>query len=225
VDAGAWTPVAERSLRAIHDRLLAALGPQGWWPADTAEEVVIGAVLTQAVSWRNVERAIAALRSRGLLTLRAVAAAPPAQLAHLIRPAGYFNAKARKLKAVAEAVLALGGVAGLAALPLAQARRRLLGVYGIGPETADAILNYAAGHPTFVADAYARRVLGRVGAVDDDTYEGVRAEVLAGMPGELLGEFHALLVAVGKDLCRPRAPRCGACPLRELCAHARSGEP
>ena len=209
----------------VYDALLAALGPQGWWPAETPDEVVIGAVLTQAVSWRNVERAIAALREAGLLDLAPLAACPPEAVAPLIRPAGYFNAKARKLRAVAEAVLALGGPAGLAAMPLAEARARLLAVYGVGPETADAILNYAAGHATFVADAYARRVLGRTGAVAARTYEGVRAEVLAAMPGELLGEFHALLVALGKDVCRPRAPRCGACPVNALCSYAAQREP
>ncbi len=214
-------------LRALtlYDALLAALGPQGWWPAETAEEVVIGAVLTQAVSWRNVERAIATLREAGLLALAPLAARPPEAVAPLIRPAGYFNAKARKLRAVAEAVLALGGPPGLAAMPLAEARARLLTVYGVGPETADAILNYAAGHATFVADAYARRVLGRTGAVAATTYEGVRAEVVAAMPGELLGEFHALLVALGKDICRPRAPRCGACPVNALCSYSAQQEP
>jgi endonuclease-3 related protein len=217
--------MAEASLDAVYDRLLAALGPQGWWPAETAEEVVIGAVLTQAVSWRNVERAIATLRAAGLLDLAALAARPPEAVAPLIRPAGYFNAKAKKLRAVAEAVLGMGGPPGLAAMPLADARARLLEVYGVGPETADAILNYAAGHPTFVADAYARRVLGRTGAVAATTYEGVRAEVVAGMPGDLLGEFHALLVALGKDVCRPRAPRCGVCPVGPLCAYAAQHKP
>ena len=212
-------------LRAIHDTLLAALGPQGWWPAATAEEVVIGAVLTQAVSWRNVERAIATLRAHGLLELAALAARPPEAVAPLIRPAGYFNAKARKLRTVAEAVLAMGGLPGLAALPLAEARARLLAVYGVGPETADAILNYAAGHATFVADAYARRVLVRTGAVAATSYEGVRAEVVAAMPGAMLGEFHALLVALGKDICRPKAPRCAACPVNALCAYAAQHEP
>ena len=208
------------NLNDLHDTLLAAFGPQGWWPAETAEEVVIGAVLTQAVAWRNVERAIANLRGAGLLSLAALAEAPPEVVAPLIRPAGYFNVKARKLRAVAAAVLELGGLEALRNLPLEQARTRLLTVFGVGPETADAILGYAAGHATFVADAYACRVLGRTGAVSATTYAGVRAEVLAGLPAEHLGEFHALLVALGKDTCRPRAPRCGTCPLLDGCAYA-----
>jgi endonuclease-3 related protein len=124
---------------------------------------------------------------------------------------------------VAAAVQALGGPAGLAALPLGEARARLLTVFGVGPETADAILNYAAGHATFVADAYARRVLGRLGLLPAASgYEAARAFVLARLPADaaLLGEFHALLVAVGKDFCRPRRPRCAACPLRDGCAFA-----
>jgi len=212
---------------AFYNLLFSRLGPQGWWPAETAEEMIVGAVLTQAVAWQNAARAIAGLRGAGLLDLRALAAADPPVLASLIRSAGYFNVKARKLVAVARYVTAAGGVAALAARPAAEVRQELLGVYGVGPETADAILCYALGRPAMVADAYARRVLGRAGhlpAAPAAAYEPARRWLAAHL-GEAdaawLGEFHALLVAVGKDWCRPTAPRCGDCPALGLCVTGR----
>jgi endonuclease-3 related protein len=220
----------ERAVATLHRTLLASLGPQGWWPADTAEEMVIGAVLTQAVAWRNAERALAALRAAGLLALAALAEADPAAVAPLIRPAGYFNAKARTLQALGRFVSAAGGLRALAARPAARVRRALLAVRGVGPETADAILCYALGHRALVADAYARRVLDRVGLLPPAaarTYEAARAHLFPRLPpgadAAWLGEFHALLVAVGKHWCRPRAPRCADCPARALCAFAGRG--
>lgn len=209
--------------------LLQRLGPQGWWPADTPEEMIIGAVLTQAVAWSNAARAIAQLRAAGLLDLGRLAAADPAALAALIRPAGYFNAKARKLKALADHVLGAGGLSALATRPAAEVRTGLLAVHGVGPETADAILCYALGRPAIVADAYARRVLSRAGylpAAAAGDYGRAHAWLqprLAALNAAEHGEFHALLVAVGKDWCRPTAPRCSGCPALELCCTGRGG--
>lgn len=218
--------MAEAAFATLHGSLLAALGPQGWWPAETAEEVVVGAVLTQAVAWINATRAIDGLRREGLLGLGALAAAASERVAPLIRPAGYFNVKARKLVALARFVTGAGGLARLAAEEPDAVRQRLLAVYGVGEETADAILCYALALPAMVCDAYARRVLCRIGLLPDDaaqTYGATRRYLAPRLPRDAawLGEFHALLVAVGKDWCRPRAPRCGGCPAAALCAHAR----
>lgn len=209
----------------LHGSLLAALGPQGWWPAQTAEEVVVGAVLTQAVAWSNATRAIDGLRRAGLLSLAALAATAPEHVAPLIRPAGYFNVKARKLAAVARFVTESGGLARLSAAEPGAVRERLLAVYGVGEETADAILCYALSLPAMVCDAYARRALGRIGllpAAAAANYAGTREYLATRLPWDAawLGEFHALLVAVGKVWCRPREPRCGQCPAQALCAHA-----
>jgi len=217
----------DSAVRALYDHLLARLGPQGWWPADTAEEMIIGAVLTQAVAWQNAARAIDRLREAGLLSLAALAEIEPTIIVPLIRPAGYFNVKARKLVAVACHITAGGGVAALAARPMPIARQELLGVFGVGPETADAILCYALGHPAMVADTYARRVLLRVGVLPASAatgYEVARRALGAQLPPDAdaawLGEWHALLVAVGKDWCRPREPRCEDCPAHARCAYA-----
>lgn len=214
-------------LRQLGRRLLLRLGPQSWWPADTPEEMAVGAVLTQAVSWRNAARAVAALRDAELLDPVRLAAADPAVLAPLIRPAGYYRAKAVKLVALARFLVAAGGIAVLAQDP--DARNRLLGVHGVGPETADAIACYALGHPEFVCDAYARRILLRAGILPPEAARHYAAAHrwlrphLAPRDGAWLGEWHALLVAVGKQWCRPRVPRCVGCPARAVCATGRAG--
>jgi endonuclease-3 related protein len=212
-------------VEALYALLLDRLGPQGWWPAETAEEMIVGAVLTQAVAWHNACRAIMELRRAGLLRLDALAVCDASQLAPLVRSAGYFNVKARKLVALARHINAVGGVPALAALPAAEARAELLGVYGVGPETADAIVCYALGKPVMVADAYARRVLGRVGILpqaQQASYASARQWLMQALDGRgdaaWFGEFHALLVAVGKHWCRPTEPRCVECPALRICA-------
>ncbi len=211
----------------LFDRLLAQLGPQGWWPAETAEEMVIGAVLVQAVAWTNAHRAIENLRAAGLLDLRRLAATPEEHLAPLIRPAGYFNAKARKLVALALFICDAGGLPALRTRPAGEVRAALLAVHGVGSETADAILCYALDRPVMVADAYARRVLSRVGLLPARSAAGYgpAAAHLAGIlpqgaGAEWFGEFHALLVAVGKDWCHKSAPACVGCPAAALCRTA-----
>ena len=223
--AGGSAPPGLGELGAL---LLARLGPQGWWPAETAAEMIVGAVLTQGVAWENAARAIARLRAAGLLEFAALATASPEALAPLIRSAGYFNVKARKLVAVARHVTEAGGVSGLARVAPGPVREGLLGVFGVGPETADAILCYALGRPALVADAYARRVLARIGCLPPQlaaSYAAAQAWLQPCLPqgadAAWLGEFHALLVAVGKDWCRPRAPRCSGCPALPLCVYGR----
>lgn len=211
-------PVKARLLR-LHVALLDAYGPQGWWPGRTPFEVAAGAILTQHTAWPNAARAVEALRGRGLLRAARMAAETEPALAGVIRAAGTFRVKARRLLAFARWLVDRtgGGFGPLRAAPLAGLRRELLGVAGLGPETADAILLYAAHRPVFVADGYARRVLARHRLLGRAAgYEDARAFVEAHLPSDpaLFNELHALLVAVGKAHCRT-TPRCEGCPLRD----------
>jgi endonuclease-3 related protein len=209
-------PLKGRLLR-LYRTLLRHHGPQGWWPARTPYEVAVGAVLTQHTAWTAAARAVAALRARRLLTPRALARCDVATLAELVRPAGTYRLKARRLLDLTTWLLDRcgGDFRVLRRAPLGPLRRELLRVPGLGPETADAILLYAAGRPVFVADAYTRRVLARhrllpAGAA----YEEARAFLEAHLPSDpaLFNEFHALLVAAAKAHCRT-APACAGCPL------------
>jgi endonuclease-3 related protein len=212
------TPPLRRRLVRLYWRLLARYGPQGWWPARTRFEVVVGAILTQNAAWVNVERALARLRAAGRLSPAGLAALPPARLGRLIRPSGTFRVKAARLGAFLRHLRRRhGGALGrLLRQPAAALRAELLGVPGIGPETADAILLYAAGRPVFVVDAYTRRILARHRVVPADApYARVQALLTAHLPQDpgLFGEYHALLVRVAKEHCRA-TPRCRGCPLR-----------
>lgn len=207
------------TLRDAYRRLDAAWGPQHWWPGETPLEIMLGAVLTQNTAWSNVERAIANLKAAGALSVEALLALPPDELAALIRPAGYFNVKARRLRALLEWLRLHGGVDALAGWPTERLRAGLLSVHGVGPETADDILLYAFGRPVFVIDAYTRRILGRVGLVEPKAdYEALRARIEAelGPDAPLFNQFHALIVVHGKEVCRPK-PRCGRCVLAGDC--------
>ena len=214
-------PPRDRSkgrLLRLYEALLGHFGRQHWWPGRTPYEVAVGAVLTQHTAWPNAARAIEALRARGLLTPARVAALDASDLAGVIRPAGTPRVKARRIQALTGwLVESMGGsFSRLRTAPLAPLRRRLLEISGLGPETADAILLYAAGRPAFVADAYTRRVLARHRLIGRAAgYEEARAWLEAHLPSDpaLFNEFHALLVAVGKSNCRT-APRCDDCPLR-----------
>jgi len=209
-----------RELRRIYDLLYAALGPQHWWPARTAEEIVIGAILTQNTAWTNVERAIGALRRARCLTLRRIHRLSIDELAELIRPSGTHRVKARRLKNLAAWVEArFGGRLGaLFGLGLARARGELLGVNGVGPETADAILLYAGRLPTFVVDAYTHRICRRHFLSEPSAgYEQTKALFERAIPPDqgTYAEYHALLVGLGKRFCRKRAA-CDGCPLAPL---------
>jgi endonuclease III related protein len=208
-------------LAEIYDRLYAAYGPQHWWPGDSPFEIIAGAILTQSAAWSNVERALANLKAAGALSPEGIAALPEDQLAELVRPSGYYNAKARKLNAFVELLDACAGgdLERLLALPAAELRALLLATHGIGPETADSILLYAAGRPVFVIDAYTRRIASRLGAAPQvDSYEGWQRLFGESLPphAEMYNEYHALIVRHGKEVCRKR-PLCGSCPLSATC--------
>lgn len=206
-----------KTLREMYDAMLAAWGPQGWWPAQTPTEVIIGAILTQNTAWRNVERAIENLRSAGALDWAVLRDLPFEVLAELIRPAGTFNVKTRRLKGFVNWLWERfdGQLERMFATPLYALREELLSVSGIGRETADAILLYAGGLPTFVVDAYTARILRRHLLIDEDAgYEDIKDLFESNLPADpaLFNEYHALLVQAGKTHCRPK-PRCEGCPL------------
>jgi len=180
---------------------------------------MVGAVLTQNTAWTNVERALERLTARVPLEAQAILDLPEAELAQALQPSGYFNVKARRLRALCEFFFTAGGLDRLAALEVTELRRRLLAVAGIGPETADDMLLYAFGHPVFVVDAYTRRIFTRLGLLSGrEGYEAIRAgfESALGPDVPLYNEYHALIVRHGKDLCRTR-PRCVDCCLRSQC--------
>lgn len=214
-------PPTRAGLLRIYRRLRRRYGPAGWWPAETPFEVCVGAVLTQNTAWTNVERALARLRAGGLLDPAALARLTPADLGPLIRPAGTFNVKAKRLAAlVAFLMRACGGdPTRLRGGDAVELRARLLAVDGVGPETADAILLYAVGLPAFVVDAYTRRVFSRLGLVGPrDGYEQVQRLFVERLPADvpLFNDYHAQIVRLAKEACRAR-PACAECPLAGLC--------
>jgi len=214
---------AAPKLMAIHDRLLRAYGPQGWWPADSSFEVMVGAVLTQNTRWENVEIAIAHLREAGMLDADRIAHADAERLAELIHPAGFYRQKSRYLCILARFVRESGGVDALRRTPTPRLRTRLLALTGIGPETADSILLYALDKPVFVVDAYTRRIFHRLGLLPANaSYDETQALFENLLPRKLglFREYHALIVAHAKRHCRKR-PACAGCPLLDACAHAR----
>ena len=206
--------------REVHDTLLMKLGPQGWWPGESPFEVMVGAVLVQNTAWKNVERAIANLRDEGALEPHALYALPPAELEELIRPAGYFRVKAKRLRNLVGYVVETydGSLAAMRRVDASLMREELLSVNGVGPETADSILLYALDKPVMVVDAYTHRIWARHGWVDYDIdYHGLQEELSRGLPDEapLFNELHASIVHVGHRWCK-RVPKCETCPLREM---------
>jgi endonuclease-3 related protein len=205
-------------LRAYYERLLRELGPQHWWPARTRLEVILGAILVQNTAWRNAALAIAELRRAGLLNLSRLLAAPAAEIEARIRSAGFYRQKARAIRAF---LAWLDGACQASIRVMFRRhpsvlRQELLGLWGFGPETVDAILLYAGRVPRFVADAYTRRILARHGFISDRAgYASAQRFLHQHLPADpgLFNEFHALLVEVGKRRCHRRAPRCDGCPL------------
>lgn len=207
-------------LTDVYRRLFDAFGPQHWWPGDTRFEMMVGAMLTQNTSWRNVSRAISNLRQADLLDPHALHGVPLAELEELIRPAGYFRVKARRLRSLLDFLVERydGSLDAMFQTSLPELRRELLAVHGVGPETADSILLYAGGLPSFVVDTYTQRVLARHGWIGFDAdYHQVQDYVEGELPQDvaMYNEFHALLVRLGKDYCHKSNPRCAECPLRE----------
>lgn len=215
---------SSEQLLEFFEALLAAYGPQHWWPGQTPTEIVVGALLTQNTNWKNVERAIARLRQADLLDWRRLHEIESDRLAEVIRPAGSYNVKARRLKNFVVWLFDRfdGRLEALAEMPIEEARAALLTVNGVGRETADAILLYALGRPVFVVDAYTARVLWRHRLIDDDAgYDQIKEFLESALPvsAALFNEYHALLVEVGKRHCRPR-PQCEGCPLERFEHHA-----
>lgn len=210
-------------LRQVYDVLMTAYGYQAWWPAESAFEVAVGAVLTQNTAWKNVERAIARLRAADMLSLDALLASDIDQLAELLRPAGYYNLKARRLRNLCECLADRGGLVAFARLDAGTQRSCLLSVSGIGPETADDILLYALDRQVFVIDAYTRRLLVRLGLANgDESYEALRSGFERQLGADLLcyQQYHALIVEHAKRACR-KTPDCTNCGLRGECAGPR----
>ncbi len=209
------------ALRDIYDRLLARYGPQHWWPADSPFEVMVGAVLTQATAWTNVEQAISRLKDADALSPAAIRGMDTDALAALIYSSGFYNAKAQRLKALVE-FLGDAYEDDIDAMRLENGeklRKELLAVRGIGEETADAILLYALGKPSFVIDAYTRRLFGRLGITpQSETYSAYQQIFCESLPPDtgLFAEYHALIVQHCKEACRA-TPVCEGCCLREIC--------
>jgi len=197
--------------------MFTAFGPQHWWPGKTQFEIIVGTILTQNTSWKNVERAIANLREARLLSPAAIERVPLPRLERLIRSSGYYRQKARKLKAFCHFLRTeYGSLKRMFETPTMPLREKLLGVFGVGPETADSILLYAGGHPVFVVDAYTKRVLARHGwAHEKSKYDDVRWMFERQFPGDVkrFNEFHALIVNTGKHFCVTQKPHCNRCPL------------
>jgi endonuclease-3 related protein len=204
-------------LMRIYQQLLDRYGAQHWWPAETPFEVMVGAVLTQNTAWSNVEKAIDNLKALDRLSLEALLAMPSDSLVTQIRPAGYFNIKAKRLLSLCHFLQQNPALEGVDTDTL---RQRLLSVHGIGPETADDILLYAFNRAVFVIDAYTRRLFSRLGLIGHDYgYETLRAGFEAALQCDagLFNEYHALIVVHAKAHCRKK-PLCTGCPLVELCA-------
>jgi endonuclease-3 related protein len=221
-------------LRRAYGLMRRRFGHQQWWPGETPFEVCVGAILVQNTSWTNVERAIAALKSANVLETKKLFALPEAELARIIRPAGHFNVKARRLRSFLRVLVVehAGDLNKLFAGDTAMVRARLLAIHGIGPETADSLLLYAGGHPSFVIDAYTKRIFERhrwagekrkaekAGAFSYDALKSLCESSLNQKHGaarlDYWQDYHAQLVMVGKHFCRPREARCEECPLKPL---------
>ncbi|MGE4504967.1 MAG: endonuclease III domain-containing protein [Desulfovibrionaceae bacterium] len=205
-------------LVALYEAMSAALGPSRWWPGETPFEVAVGAILTQNTNWGNVERAIKALKEADALSPEALRELPEGEIEPLIRPAGYFRMKAKRLKNLVaflerEADLRIENLRGR---DLVELRPLVLGINGVGPETADSILLYALDMPTFVVDAYTARLCQRHGLIHEGCeYHELQALFTDHLPEDvrLYNEYHALIVRIGKDWCRKTKPRCEDCPL------------
>lgn len=219
--------LTQEVLMDIYKRLYTYFGPRGWWPAETSWEVVVGAILAQNVAWRNVEQAIQNLKEAKLLEFKKMQLASIEDLARLIVPTRYYNVKAKKLKFFVDYLSQeyAGSLEQLLDQPLNKLRPELLNLWGLGPETVDSILLYAGGHMTFVVDAYTRRIFHRLGFFTEEiSYKDMRQIFMQNLPQEvqLYNEYHALIDALGSQICGNRSPRCMDCPLQELCRYPKN---
>jgi endonuclease-3 related protein len=206
-------------LLKIYQKLYQFFGPQHWWPGKTSFEIAVGAILTQNTNWGNVEKAIHNLQRHGSLSAKAIHKMPAGILSGLIKPAGYFNIKAGRLKHFVDFLVNdyHGSVKKMKCEDIHSLREKLLGINGIGPETADSILLYALEKPVFVIDAYTKRILSRHGILEQDkSYDEFQELFHSGLKRDvkLFNEYHALFVRVGKTFCKRREPLCEICPLK-----------
>jgi endonuclease-3 related protein len=211
-----------KKLASIYRLLFRAYGPQHWWPGETPFEVMVGAVLTQNTSWSNVEKAIANLKREGVLTFERLIKVSPEKLALLIRPSGYFNIKAKRLRHLLMFIHTQysDNLTSMFAADPTQLRQQLLEVNGIGPETADSILLYAGGKPFFVVDAYTRRIFSRQGLIADNAdYHAMQGFFMNNLTrnASFFNEYHALIVRIGKEHCKKVRPICNGCPIHRQC--------
>jgi endonuclease-3 related protein len=212
--------MSRQTLFDIYTRLYEQYGAQDWWPGETPFEIIVGAILTQNTNWKNVEKAIANLKNADCLTPEKLRGLPTQELAELIRPAGYFNIKAQRLKHFLDWLFENhdGMLELLEPLGLSILRDQLLGIKGIGPETADSICLYGFAKPIFVVDTYTARIFGRHGMIEAPSgYEQIQEMFHGDLEHDaaLFNEFHALIVRVGKEYCKPKA-LCEECPLESL---------
>ncbi len=206
-----------RRLLNIFETLLSAFGKRHWWPGDSPLEVIVGAILTQNTAWRNVEKAIGNIKDRGVLDMRALAELEEEVLAEIIRPAGFYRLKSKRLKAFIDGFHSRfdGIVENARGRETQELRNYLLSINGIGPETADSILLYALDYPVFVVDAYTKRFLKNHGLYEGDyDYHKVQDFFMAHLPHDtyIFNEFHALIVCLCQRYCK-KTPDCSACPL------------
>jgi endonuclease III related protein len=211
---------SSETIRNIYLSLYKTYGGRNWWPAIDAFEVIVGAVLTQNTNWKNVEKAISNLKNAKVMEPLKLYELPLESLAELIRPAGYYNIKAKRLKNLLEWMVKEygGSIEGIAKLPDWQLRQELLAVKGIGPETADSIMLYAFNRLIFVVDAYTARIFGRHMLIDEYAdYHQIQELIQSSIEPDInvYNEFHALIVELGKSHCKPR-PKCSGCPLEHL---------
>ena len=210
-----------QTLNNIYHQLIDHYGPQHWWPAQEPFEVMVGAILTQSAAWTNVEKAIANLKATEALSPEPLRRVTLSEIAMLIRPCGYYNAKAFKLKSLANWLgeYYKDDLDRLFANDTDHLRQQLLSIHGVGPETADSIILYAANKPVFVIDAYTRRIVGRIGLTpDSNSYAAYQSFFMNNLPTDvgLFNEYHALLVCLAKNVCRSR-PLCQQCCLDNMC--------
>ncbi|HLD40815.1 MAG TPA: endonuclease III domain-containing protein [Candidatus Omnitrophota bacterium] len=203
----------------IYQKLYRSFGPQSWWPGDTPFEVIAGAILTQNTNWQNVAKAIDNLKKAKVLTPKKLHSLPQPRLAELIRPSGYFNIKATRLKEFLNFLFKNygGSLKKMFSRPLEDLRKEILSVKGIGPETADSILLYAGGLPVFVVDAYTKRIFSRQKLLSEEAdYHQVQELFTRSLKRDvrLYNEYHALIVRLGKDFCKKTKPRCEVCPIK-----------
>ena len=211
--------IANHSILKIYKKLYQTFGPQHWWPGETPFEIAVGAILTQNTNWGNVEKAINNLKKQNALSVKAIHEMPVKKLSELIRPAGYYNIKAKRLKSFIDFLMNdyHGSMKSMKNTDMHSLRKKLLSINGIGPETADSILLYALGKPFFVTDAYTKRVLSRHGIMNHEkSYDEFQELFYSALEKDvkLFNEYHALFVRIGKTFCKKKKPLCELCPLK-----------